>query len=433
MSGELVLSRGEFSEALVIAGAGAVLSALAGRFGSEAVLSYLETTSLSEKSLGNEWLLEESLPLRKPGSGGVDRWSERPGEKTPFLTDEAGFVIVQRPPGNGEASSFADPSFARVYQECLRQPINSVRPGVEIIVGDSYLQAMSPALLQGKYEWMDLYGASGIGPEEYLAAVERRFNFKNGVNGRLYAYLEGKPNCLVAVSLHLTPHTDLEQVNIGSGSTGFEDVAQRLETNLGRLTSRRGFLRVAARAAGIDNLRREQIVRSFLNQFVGSQLTNNDRDFDPDLADKRVVRLLRIFDEMIGTVLQSVGNSHSVRFNLIANPSFYDSPERNLGYGWDKLLENYASQSDQVFSLPVREGVRVFLRLTGTSYSRLFNYEDCHYSADGRALFGEVLAWTKAGRVINQETLSLFVSEMEERMSRHLAMVEGLGRVGLSS
>lgn len=200
------LSRREAIKKAVIYGTSLAL----GGFGYKTALTTIDQSPPYSQILNRQdWLYTpDGLPMRKPNSSGVDYWSENREENIPFMTDEAGFVILQRPQ---EIKDNARGEFARAYFNSLPKDITE---GVALRCGDSYLQLMSASLINSRDKWSDLYAISGMGPEQHLLAVQRRFDQGLTENAELIEYLQKHKTAPITLSIHITSHNDLDQVEV---------------------------------------------------------------------------------------------------------------------------------------------------------------------------------------------------------------------------
>lgn len=403
-------------------------SGIAWKYGNEAAWNKLQ--SLGSKGVYDQdrWIWDENLPIRQPNSRGIEFADRAITEQSPYLTDETGMVIIQRPGSHVER--FQDDSFASSYMQGLDALKRDNTPGVAIHFGDSYMQIMPPAYLQTPLEWEDLYGVSGMGPEQYAIAAKRRFSPDRKANSELLEYLKAHPSAPINLNWYITPHNDLEQMSIPHNAS--------ISASSVEPPSRREFLKKVGREIlkplGMDSPAKEEFLRVLINQTLGPVFTSNDKDFCPEVSDPRIQRLYNLLSSSAKTIFVDTGMSHPVNIQVVVNPSFYDDPSRKLPYTWDTIGEQFSKRFNEerstpmmsINNLPVRELVHFYAKATGRIWNSFYNMFDSHPNGLGRSVAAEAIRWSRKQGALISDTVADFESQRQDLVQKHISFTSSL-------
>lgn len=343
------------------------------------------------------------LPMREPLSVVVEV------DRQPFITDAAGFQIVSRPEGTIDPGEYPAEQLSIVLKEKTSAEQEG-EPGVELHVGDSYLQSIS--INPGEIAWQDGWAASGTGPGEYVQAVDQRFQ-DAAANQELLAYIESLPEgSPIKLSVYLTPHNDLEAM-VGAPKDSEQSVS--LPSNSRELI--RYTKALWGVWLGVDSYEKEKALRSVLDASpFGKQLTGNPDDMHPSLDDNRVLALQKLFADEIQR-LRAQFPPLTIELDIIVFPSYYDTPEG--AYSWPEVLTTMGKQLEadqddkvQVSGIDLRAYALKYLELTDQEYDTLFQPDDQHYSNLGRAVVATALSWNRDGKELTENNLEEFKHEL---------------------
>lgn len=366
------------------------------------------------------------LPIRQPLSVVRDisymNSNEALDESYTFLTDEAGFQIVNRPAGAIHAAAYPADQQSLVL-ELQNAAEQNGQPGYTIHVGDSYLQTLPSRGYQNNMQWQDAWTVGGAGPQEYLEAVRHRFadlSVNQTVLTHLASLPEGSP---VTIALYITPHNDLEGM-VGQPLFTPQKVLaspSKQEKEWHWPSSRREFLRITSplwRAwLGVNSYEKEKSLRAVLDTLPGSkQLTGNPADLQPSPADGRVQDLAQLSRGLAESLVTQFPQLR-IGVDITVFPSYYDTDLRG---SWAAVLHELETviggqeKSVTVVGYNLTQYVTTYLQLTDEPHQVLFQPADQHYSPRGVAVVSVALQWMREGKKIDLTTLGFFTQEVEK-------------------